>query len=429
MSREHEIFLETADFLGVRLCRDAIWAGKRCNWVGACVLEREGHPPTPARRACGADLYAGTSGIAAFLGCLYASTGEKIFRITAEGAIRQALSRLDDFAPASRSSLYTGLTGVAYILVNLAEIFGTEMFAAMALLILEEVCKDEPEGQRPEALTGSAHAIPALLKIHQKRPEDFLLETALRHGARLLSAVSEAAEGGPLPNSPALPHYPDRGLARGAAGCALALLELYGATRELRFLRAAEQAFQIVYDEPGAAHPDPAGPHVTSVTTGRDVVKPAGAAAWYDGASGVGLARLRAYELTRERLHLLEAEAALRTTAAVLSDVPPTSDVSSPEGREDFSLAHGLTGVAELPLCFSYMLGGGSHRALAEGIGRRGIELYRNDDLPWPCGVPGGEETPGLMSGLAGIGYFYLRLHDVSQNPSLLLVSTERGAR
>ena len=27
-------FLETADRLGARICRDAIWAGGRCNWIG-----------------------------------------------------------------------------------------------------------------------------------------------------------------------------------------------------------------------------------------------------------------------------------------------------------------------------------------------------------------------------------------------------------
>jgi hypothetical protein len=30
--------------------------------------------------------------------------------------------------------------------------------------------------------------------------------------------------------------------------------------------------------------------------------------------------------------------------------------------------------------------------------------------LPWPCGIPGAGEAPGLMLGTAGIGYFYLRL-------------------
>ncbi len=405
MSREQEIFLEAAHFLGARLCRDAIWAGRRCNWVGAGVLEQEGRPPTPARRACGADLYAGTSGIAAFLGRLYVSTGEKIFLLTAEGALRQALSRLDDFERSSRAGFYTGLTGVAYALFELAEISGTEKFAAMALLILEEIGKDDTEGQGWDFLTGSAGAIPALLRIHQKRREEFLLASAIRHGERLLSALPESSEVEPRRNAPVFPREGVGGLARGAAGIALALLELYCVTAEQRFLRASEQAFLSACDEATAD-----------------------SAAWFDGASGTGLARLRAYELTGERRHLLKAEAALRTTTAVLPEAHTPPATSADEGREDFSPAHGLTGAAELPLCASRVLGHESQRSFAERLGLRGIELYRKDDLPWPCGAPGGNETPGLMTGLAGIGYFYLRLHDATQNPSLLLVSPDGGA-
>ena len=59
---------------------------------------------------------------------------------------------------------------------------------------------------------------------------------------------------------------------------------------------------------------------------------------------------------------------------------------------------------------------------MAEGVGRIGQAQYVQQNLPWPCGVMGGWETPNLMLGLAGIGYFYLRLHDPAMIPSTLLV-------
>jgi lantibiotic modifying enzyme len=34
----------------------------------------------------------------------------------------------------------------------------------------------------------------------------------------------------------------------------------------------------------------------------------------------------------------------------------------------------------------------------------------------------GGGETPNLMLGLAGIGYFYLRLYDPVKYPSVLII-------
>jgi lantibiotic modifying enzyme len=47
------------------------------------------------------------------------------------------------------------------------------------------------------------------------------------------------------------------------------------------------------------------------------------------------------------------------------------------------------------------------------------MERYARTGVSWPCGTHSGE-TPNLMLGLAGIGYFYLRLA-VPQVPSVLL--------
>ncbi len=41
----------------------------------------------------------------------------------------------------------------------------------------------------------------------------------------------------------------------------------------------------------------------------------------------------------------------------------------------------------------------------------------------WLCGTPSNVETPGLMTGLAGIGYQLLRLANSAQVPSVLLLA------
>jgi lantibiotic modifying enzyme len=41
----------------------------------------------------------------------------------------------------------------------------------------------------------------------------------------------------------------------------------------------------------------------------------------------------------------------------------------------------------------------------------------------WRCGGPGGVETPGLMLGLAGIGYQMLRLAEPDRVPSVLALA------
>jgi lantibiotic modifying enzyme len=44
----------------------------------------------------------------------------------------------------------------------------------------------------------------------------------------------------------------------------------------------------------------------------------------------------------------------------------------------------------------------------------------------WHCGIPGGVETPGLMTGLAGIGYGLLRVAEPERVPSLLALEPPR---
>jgi len=55
---------------------------------------------------------------------------------------------------------------------------------------------------------------------------------------------------------------------------------------------------------------------------------------------------------------------------------------------------------------------------MAMDVANIGIENHASRS--WPCGVPKGE-PPGLMTGLSGIGYFYLRLLDPIKNPSVLV--------
>ena len=63
-----------------------------------------------------------------------------------------------------------------------------------------------------------------------------------------------------------------------------------------------------------------------------------------------------------------------------------------------------------------------SYLRAAETTAQRGIQFHHTPRAPWPCGVQGGGETPSLLLGLAGIGYFYLRLSNLDTTPSVLMV-------
>lgn len=90
--------------------------------------------------------------------------------------------------------------------------------------------------------------------------------------------------------------------------------------------------------------------------------------------------------------------------------------------KSDYSLCHGAAGNTELFVYASKVLGNADYKSFADQIGQIGIQEFQKNNMPWACGVLNGGETPGLMLGLAGIGYFYLRLHDPLLTPPIIII-------
>lgn len=127
----------------------------------------------------------------------------------------------------------------------------------------------------------------------------------------------------------------------------------------------------------------------------------------------MALGRLRAYELTQDPEMKVQAQAAIRSTMRGLAASIP--------GQESYCLCHGIGGNAEALVLGSSILGDANSLRKANEAGLRGIELYQRAGLNWPCGVNGGGVNPSLLLGLAGIGYFYLRLYDAVRFPTVLI--------
>jgi lantibiotic modifying enzyme len=126
-----------------------------------------------------------------------------------------------------------------------------------------------------------------------------------------------------------------------------------------------------------------------------------------DGEAGgprIGLARLRALELDASEANRRDAEAAVSTAKKALREGRLDPDI-------DFSLGRGCAGVAEFLLRAGDVLADEEARDIALAIAATGAARYPGSPETWPCGLARGS-SPGLMTGLAGIGYFYLRLAD-----------------
>jgi hypothetical protein len=416
-------FREAAARIGEALCRSAYWdqGGGLCNWIGRSsdeVVDRS-RPVALATGAVGHDLYGGSAGIALFLAQLHALAGGDEFLRTASGAIARSLRQLDrQQRPWQDSplSFFCGDLGVAYAARRVALLTGQADLRSQADSILERIVA--ARGAIPHCLDvigGNAGAIPALIALARVGGLESARERAISLGEELCrSAIPQRTGCGWDPNGASgmeAAKAPLTGLSHGAAGFGLALFELYDATGRPDFLETARDAFAYedsLFD-PGRGN----WPDLREVTD-----TPGFACLWCHGAPGIVLARLRAASLDPERseAYLAMARIGLASTLSAIDD-------GLSHRRWDTSLCHGLCGLGEVLLIAGRLLGDSSYHARAIALARALIARHAEAD-DWPSGVPSGGPNPSLMLGTAGVGYWFLRLHDPETVPSILLLET-----
>ena len=417
-SEHRALFLDTAAGLGARLCRDALWGDGICNWIGF-AMESLGGRWRNVHRAYGGELYSGTSGIALFLAHLHAATGERIFRRTALAAIRHALEHgAAEIAPPARIGAYSGWTGLADAALEIATLLEDESLRLPALALLAEAAGGET-GHNFDLLAGCAGAIPLLLRAERRHGGPAALTAAAARLGDHLLATAARDDAGWSWGDFGMPGVKQQGnllgFSHGAAGVGWALLELHHATGEARFREAGEGAFRYErhwFDAEHGNWPDLRDPEASGMASAADV--PALMTAWCHGAAGVGLSRLRAWELSGDEATRKEAETAVATT---LDNLRGGTEMS----QTNDSLCHGRGGNCETLIYGSQVLDRPDWLRRAEEIGLQEIAACAVPRMPWPCGTSGAVEVPGLMLGLAGIGYFYLRLADPAGTPPVLI--------
>ncbi len=424
MTDNNNIFLEAANRIGARLCRDAVRVDGRCNWMGDS-MEFVRNSWMVAHRSFGPDFYGGTAGIALFLSRLYQVTLEPLYRKTAEEAIQNTLARLEEISPSIRISFYAGYISIAYTLLELGENLGNEQWISKAFDLVKGLENEKLTPMGLDVINGVSGAIPVLIHLHNLYSHDFCMDLAMKFADHLLKTANKRKHGWSWKTMESMGPNPQEDLAgfsHGTSGIAWAFFELFQKTGDKRYKAAAEQAFAYekqLYSPEHENWPDLRDFGMQS-TDGKPPKNYS--IAWCHGAPGIGLSRLRSYELFGKDAYRQEAEAAIRTTAASLNTMIMG-------GQGNYCLCHGSGGNADLLIYASQILKNEKYKEIAEQVGRRGIENHVQSDTPWPCGVMGGGENPSLMLGLTGIGYFYLRLYDPDKFPSLLILipKNEKG--
>ncbi len=398
-----EQLLAAAVSVGDRLEELALRGQDDVSWIGLALMNESRWTLTEL----GMDLYGGVSGIALFLAYLGVMTQQKRYTSLAQTALttlRDHLEQAQEFIESIGG--FDGLGGAIYTLTHLGMLWDEPELLAEAQELVKLVPPLIEEDRGLDIISGAAGCMISLLGLYRCAPSESTLAAAIQCGDHLIAEAQKMAQGigWVMPSQ----DKPLTGMAHGSAGMAWALLELSALTGEQRFRTAALEtiAYERSFFLPEVGNWADLRDFADTVLSDNENQHKC-MNAWCHGAPGIGLARLRSLP------HLDDAEIRAEIETAL------TTTLNSGFGY-NHSLCHGDLGNLELLLQASQTLDEPQWKTQVDRFAA--IILESIDKHGWFCGVPLGVETPGLMTGLAGIGYELLRLAETERVPSVLVL-------
>ncbi|HET6842380.1 MAG TPA: type 2 lanthipeptide synthetase LanM family protein [Candidatus Angelobacter sp.] len=395
VSRERLIAHATR--VGDRLKELALESKESVSWVGIGLENERSWSILPL----GPKLYDGLPGIMLFLAYLGSVTGRDDYTVLAKAALVTLRRQLTESLETMPIGAYSGIGGIIYVLCHLSVLWKDDALLYEATKLVDRLPEKIEKDAHLDIIGGAAGCLAVLIALYRAGASDHVRSIAIQCGDHLIRKAR------PMPQgvgwvSKGVAEKPLTGLSHGGSGIALALSRLAAVTGEDRFHRTALEA--IVYERslflPEAANwPDlrrelEPGAHCSVM--------------WCHGAPGIGLARLDMLEQANDGEFRIEAETALQTTLA--------------DGF-GFShcLCHGDLGNLEAILQASSVLPDPLWKTELNRL--VAVTLHSIEEDGWLCGTPSNVETPGFMTGLAGIGYQLLRLAEPSRVPSVLCLA------
>ena len=393
---DHEQLILAAQRVGDRLSELALRGENGAEWLGVNLVKENRWGISPL----GMDLYSGVPGVALFLAYLGEITKQDKYSELAKAAVVTIERQLELFnRNFTLVGAFTGWSGVIYALTHLGVLWADPRLldrAAELVRLLEPLIERDEE---LDIIGGSAGCIAALLSCHPFLNSSKTLSVAQSCGEKLISSARTMSEGvGWVKRNAG--DIPLIGFSHGVAGIAWALLRLADVTGTPEFRETAWKsvAYERAFYSPEAQNwPD------LRYSSGGD--QQVFTTEWCSGACGVGLSRLYLLSKFPDEQTNFEVKTALKTVLA--------------QGfGQNHSLCHGDLGNLEFLLQAAQTLNGHCLESEIKCVSSKVVESINR--WGWISGVPSGIETPGLMTGLAGIGYGLMRLAEPSSVPSVL---------
>lgn len=402
----HEQSLIVAQAVAKRLEMLAWHKEGKSNWLGLKLINKKNWQLTPLETS----LYEGLPGLVIFFAYLGKILQEERYTSLANSALMTLQSQLENDQPSITSiGGFTGWGGIIYTLLHLATLWDRPELQAQSKNFVKLIPDLIEKDQQFDIIEGAAGCICTLLCLYNCVPDEGILAIAVLCGDHLIHHAKpmEVGIGWMTGDSDKKASI---GFSHGVAGISMALLKLSSVTGKERFRTIALQAIEYERSQ-----------FISQLGNWLDIRNLANSihknkdsreacmTAWCYGAPGVGIARLQSLPYLDE--HELHTEIAncLRTT------------LTHGFGN-NHSLCHGDLGNLELVLQASQILKTPEWRYQLNLLATRIIENINRHG--WLCGEPLQLETPGLMTGLTGIGYGFLRLAAPALVPSVLVLES-----
>ena len=363
----------------------------RVNWLGLQLVEDTQWMLLPM----GGGLADGYLGVALFLAQLGELTGIDRYAEAARQAVSAipgllaAISGRPELVAAIGCGGIGGLGGISYGLARMSGLLHDAELGRWAGMAAELAATVDLAAVTPGWVAGSAGCLAAMVAVQAELGFWPAAELARACADHLCELVEDTDGHCGFDGDRA------GGFAAGPAGVGWSLV------------RFAETGFaETGFDETGA-EPRYLAAGRLAARRGLETSPPDDSLGWCSGASGRLLARTC----------LPAAAEGLDEEAGILAHRPVLADLS---------LCHGEAGVADVLTVLSAATR--SRAAYRAQRHRAGLLLDVATRHTSVCGTPGGVSTPGLLNGLAGIGYGLLRLGFADRVPSALLLQASSSA-
>ncbi|MDJ0615913.1 MAG: type 2 lanthipeptide synthetase LanM family protein [Calothrix sp. MO_192.B10] len=389
---DNEEIINNACAIGKHLQTLALGNQEAANWIGLTLVGGKRWSLLPL----GWSLYDGLPGVILFLAYLSEVTQDTSFARLATAGLTTLQKQLVTYTGEIRLiGGFSGWGGVIYTLTHLGVLWERWELLQAAVGWVEKIRSLIPQNKYFDIVDGTAGCLVSLLSLYRCVPCDLILDNAIKCGLQLLQNLDDDTKA-------------QGGFAHGTGGISWAFLKLWEVSQDVRFHVAASEI--INYER----HHQSRGINsfdirdFSGVVQGEIQPNPLGIT-WCNGATGIGLGRLGCLKYLDDSQIRREISSAINITL-----------------KQGFglnhSLCHGDLGNLELLLKAREILENQQWDREIQSISSSIITSIKQ--YGWLCGVPLGVETPGLMTGLAGIGYGLLRLAKPEMIPSILMLES-----